>query len=425
MALDCHVGSFNITTGAATTTQDVTDPGFQPLAVIFWWSGDTSSSDAVAGGSHRRGMGFAVSSSDRRCISAMSEDAGASSVTYSIQRIDKCISILADGIGTQDGEADLSTMLATGFRIVIDDQFTAAYRIHYMALGGADLTDAETGIFDESGSTGNRDITSVSFQPDCVLFISSNSPSASSAGNADSGTMIGFATSSSERGVVLGVSNSGSSTMNTRAYSYSGECIARPASNILSIITRVDFVSFLSNGFRLNGLEEGGGSSRTHYLALKGGNYKVGNLLTRTDGNDITESGFGFTPTGVLFLSHCKAESTQDTWDDDDEISIGAASATDERAAIGNIDEDNTANAEVALGQQHDGVYLNIATDDTAEGIMDLKSLDADGLTCVMDDADASAAIVHYLAFGPAAAVGTGVKNPLLMGRNPLIGPIG
>lgn len=425
MAFSTKSGSFNIGTGAATTTVAVTGVGFQPTAIVFWWNGDTSSTDTVGGGDHRRGMGFVTSTSDRRSVTTVSEDAQASADTSVGQQIDECIYIFTL-TGSTDGLADLSSMDADGFTLVIDNQFSADYRIHYMALGGADLTNAATGIFTRATSTGNQSITGVGYQPDCLLLMSASIWSDSDSAAVDSRISIGFAVSSSQRGTYIGGSNNGATTMQTVSYCYSGECIAIPNTTLTGIDARADFVSMDADGFTIDWLEAPFGLERIHYLALKGGDYFVGNLLTRTDGNDITESSFGFAPSGALFLSHCKTESTQDTFQDHDEWSMGACSAIDERASAGVLDEDGTANSEVAKGVEHDAVYMNIATDDTLEGVMDIKSLDADGFTCVMDDTDPSAAFVTYLAFGPAVVVGgTGVKNPILMGRNPLIGPIG
>lgn len=423
MALDCHVGSFNISTGGATTTQDITDPGFQPLAVIFWWSGDTGSSDTVVGGDHKRGIGFAVSSSDRRSVTSISEDAQASSDAARRMRTDSCIDIMATA-STNDGLADFSTMLATGFRIVIDDQFSAAFRIHYMALGGTDLTNAECGTFDKINGTGNQ-VVNTGFQGDAIIFAGCRNLGGQFV-DADSDFCVGFAQSSSARGVCFGGSNDNAATMKTRSYGYSGECIIAPHSALDNISDRADFVSFNATpSFTINWSEGGSSGWEQFFLLLKGGNYKVGNLLTRTDTNDISETGFGFVPTGALFMSHCLAESTQDTLQNHDQWSFGGFSATDERASIGSFDEDAVADSVVSRAMEHDEVYLNMDNGDAIEGLMDIKSIDGDGFTCVMDDADPSAAFVTYIAFGPAVAAGTGVKNPLLMGRNPLIGPIG
>lgn len=62
-------------------------------------------------------------------------------------------------------------------------------------------------------------------------------------------------------------------------------------------------------------------------------------------------------------------------------------------------DEDNLADTETATGNYDSAVYINIA-DDAAVGLMDLKSIESDGFTCVMDDTDPSACWVTYLAFG-------------------------
>jgi len=75
MVMDAKQDSFNISTGVATTTQAITGVGFQPKAVVFWWSGNTSATDAVTGQTALRGQGFAVSATDRRCQANYSGEA--------------------------------------------------------------------------------------------------------------------------------------------------------------------------------------------------------------------------------------------------------------------------------------------------------------------------------------------------------------
>lgn len=193
-----------------------------------------------------------------------------------------------------------------------------------------------------------------------------------------------------------------------------------PAANMSSVTSRADFVSFLSNGFRINWAESAT-ARRVHWVALKGGSYIVGNLLTQTDTvTDIAETGFGFQPSGALFVSHGQAESTSDTAQDHDRLSIGAFDSTSSRVAMGTLDEDNLGDSEVTTAHEFDEVYVSISTASAIQGLMDIKSVESDGLTMIMDDADPAQAFVWYMAVGAVAAAGG--WGPLLSGkRNRLV----
>jgi hypothetical protein len=136
----------------------------------------------------------------------------------------------------------------------------------------------------------------------------------------------------------------------------------------------------------------------------------VGNLLTQTDTTTpITVSGLGFEPKAVLLLSHCHAESTQDTLQDDDQWSIGAFTAADARQAMGIADDDAAATTSVSTAVEYDAAYANLNPGaDAVQGLMDVQSVDSDGFTLIMDDADPSQNFVAYLALGEPTAGAAG-----------------
>lgn len=420
MALSSKVGSFNTGVGAAASTVVVTGLGFTPKCILFWWSGRSEAVDTIGRASHYRGFGVAVSATDRRAICSRSADASASSSSQSAHEAAACILSVTSTGPAIDGQIDLQSMDADGFTLVVDDQMPRDLRVHYLALGGDSLTNMESGVFTEPGAIGNQDITALAFQPDCVLLFSAGIAADAPGAAVDSTMMLGAATGPSNRGVWMGGGNNGGGTMQTINYCISSECIALPVANMISTTGRADFVSFLSNGFRVNWTERAL-SRRVHFLALKGGNYRVDNLLSRTDGADIAETGFGFQPTSALFLSHGQAESTSDTIQNNDRLSIGAFSSLTDRGAQATLDEHNLADSEVTTAIEFDEVYANISASSTIDGLMDVKSIDADGFTMVMDDADPSAAFVWYVAFGLAASGSPPLLSANMKGnfRNP------
>ena len=397
MAYSAIVGSFNIDpTKLATETQAITGLGFQPKIVLFWWGGSTATIDTVAGGTINVGFGAAISSTSRFCVQNISIDAGASSDSQFSQNITEIMRAYTD-VTTLDGILDFSSMDADGFTVIYDDAFTQAYRISYLALGGTDLTNVFIGNKITPSSTGNYSTTGVGFQPDALIAVMTNSTSTSSTGLA-LWFNLGMATGSSAQGVVYGESGDALATSDTKGYGYNGEVISNRQSTI-----RNSFVSFDADGFTLNALEASA-QRYFNFICLKGGQYSAGDITTRTDGNDIAET-VGFTPVALLFASANRALSTQDTLTDHNSISIGAGTSTTNRACAAIWDQDALADTETAFANYDTAVYANVA-DDAIAGLMDIKSIDASGFTCVMDDTDPTACWVTYLAIGAVVAAG-------------------
>jgi len=394
------VGAFNIGTGSVGTTVPVT-VGFQPKVVLFWWSGRTTSTDSAGTATHQRGFGVAVTTTDRRAICSVSPDNVGTSDTETGHRADAAICSLTTP-GVIDGLADLSSMDANGFTLIIDDAFATDLRIHYLALGGTSLTNAATGMFTESATTGNQDITTVGFQPDAVILLSSMIDADPPGTNTDSRMMVGLAAGAGNPNDVVwaGDADSSQTTMQTISYHRAGESIALFSVGATSTTGRGEVDAWRADGFSLNWNEATADGRRIHYLALKGGSYLVGDLLTLATTGTIAESGFGFSPKASLFLSHNKAQSTADLAQDHDELSVGAFSSTTDRGAQCVIDEDAVAPSDVGTAVEHDEVYCNLSTATAIEGLMGIQSVDSGGFTLVMDDPDPVASFVGYIAFG-------------------------
>lgn len=387
MAYFTKVGSFNIDiTKTAGQTQSVTGLGFQPKIVFFWWSGSEETSDSVGSKDIYPGFGAATSSSNRFFSTGCSLDNLGTSSAYRIGDMTACI--YRETIGT-DEAADFSSMDTNGFTIIIDTQFTIALRVSYLALGGSDLTNVYIGGTTTPTGTGDFPVTSVGFKPDAIIL---SAPSQTSEIEATFFQLIlGMATSSSNQGNIYGQSDDSQATSNTSGYGYNGECFSSGG------LLRASFVSFDNDGFTLNFLAATT-ARYMYYACLKGGQYSVGDITTRTDGNDISEV-VGFSPVAILFGSSNRALSTQGARTDHNRMSIGAATSTNNREVQAISDEDALDTTEVACANYSSAVYAYVK-DDTTIGLMDIKSIDSTGFTAVMDDADPSPCWVMYLAIG-------------------------
>jgi hypothetical protein len=352
-------------------------------------------------------MGFATGAADRRCVFTQSQDAAADSVVDEGHRADACIAVM-DTAGAVVGIGDFNTMLSNGFQVIIDDQFPSAIRVSYLAVGGSDITNVETGSFQAPTAAGNQDVTVAFGQPDTTLFLGSWIQAAPPSTGAGQSVSFGAAVSSAQRGVVETVEEDAQMAADNADYGYSGEVVAiSNVSNAGAIVHRADFVQMQSTGFRVNWLEvHGTNQAYVHFLAIKGGSWRVDNLLTQTDtSTDIVESGFGFQPAFALFASACRALSTQDTPSSHIQWSVGAFDSISSRVAQCVYGQDAALAMVNGFGVEHDEVYLNVSpSTEATQGLMDVKSVESGGFTCIMDDADPSQSWVMYWSGGAAPA---------------------
>lgn len=404
MALDAYVGSFNIRTNKGQ--QAITGVGFTPKVIIFWWNRREEDSNAVGSSHAIWSMGWTAGVGAERAVGANSEDAQAASDTRSFRSTAGFYRVQNPGSGTIIGLAELVSFDGDGFTLELTDN-TIGLRIGFLALAGTDITDVAVGSVTLDG-TGAEVVTDPGFEPDFLLI--------GGAGDADGddsgpGFSYGMATGPDNQFVIAGLPRNGQADSDTGSYGYSGEvCAMLDEGNTSAIANRAEFTQFTADGFDLDVLEAG--ETRWYeYLVIQGAVFSVGDLLTRTDGNDIVVSGLPVDPIAAMFLSHCLPENTQDTPVADINVSMGAASALDERVAHCSSDQDGLATTECASAIQFDSVLAKL---DLADGIaaeMDLDSFDSGGFTTVMDVVEPSAAsFVGYVAIGPAADAGQTVN---------------
>jgi len=403
-----HVAAFN--TGTTTSTVDVVI-GFQAKAMILWFSDRSETVDSVGGGNHHRGMGFGTSTTDRRAICSVSDDGAGTMATDSGHRDDAILCSQTIATGAIDGLLDISAIDADSVTFVPDDAFPADYRVHALFLGGTGLTNAATGMFNEPSATGDQNIVVTgSFQPEAVFLMSAMINADPFGIAVDSSTMFGFAAGAGNPTDVIwsGGSEDATGTSQTMTYARTGESIALYAAAIpatpdaTSVDARAEVDAWNSDGFSLN-WNERASTRRIHYLALDGLAAVVGDFTTSmTPLTDIVESGFGFSPSGAMFISAANPVDSADTPRNvADEWSMGAFTSTTSRGAQGTRDNDNAASAVVGTILQHDEVYAHTDTADATDALVDIQSVDTDGFTLNQDDGENVAAnYVGYIAFG-------------------------
>ena len=125
-------------------TQTITGIPFQPKAVIFWSAGMTGTSfvegvsSCVGFSDGTDGMSVYATSNDNvgtsDCLTATNFSGGTTAIA------------LVDTTGTNfDGTADLTAFTSDGFDLTWTNSTATTYTIHYMAIGGTDITNVKVG----------------------------------------------------------------------------------------------------------------------------------------------------------------------------------------------------------------------------------------------------------------------------------------
>lgn len=416
MALSTKVGTFLAVDGVAGTTQAITGVGFLPKAIIFWWSGSSSPTDDTQNGQDSRfGMGYAVSATDRGCHGSYIEDNVATTQTEVSIRSDACIVQSSAGGAAPEGLWDLQSMDADGFTIVVDldPPAAASRRISYLAIGGADVSSVKGGNFTKAAATGNQAVTGVGFQPDITFFFATGEAGPLPADN-DFNARYGFgaAISAAKQGVLWSWAEDGNANTNDQRYSRFDECMY--IENNVSAQQRATFVTQDSDGFTVNWLA-GTTAVPILYLCIKGGSWHIGNSATLTSLASIATTGYGFAPKAVMVLSvGATAQQTAGTPASDHCLSVGAGTGAAARVAQSNYEQTALATSDAWFGIEYDEIYSNLSLPGIA-GLMDIQSMDADGVTFVMDDADPTTRVFWYIGMGDSPAGGPPGPNALML----------
>ena len=394
MGLSSKVGSFIIDTSkTAGQTQAITGVGFTPKIVLFFWGGTTSATDTVVG--QNISAGFGATNGSTHCSSTyFSLDGSAASDSSSTQYGSRIL-LIQSAAAVTDGYYNASSMDSDGFTLTVGDQYSLAQRITFLALGGTDITNTYIGAMTTGSSAGvEYDITGVGFQPDVALFTGYAS-STSGAGANNGYLFVGMTSGSSEQGVVSNYIQDAQATTNTSGYGYNGEVISSRIGG-----ERDSFVSFISDGVRLNHIT---GTARVlHFIAIKGGQYHVGEFTTRTGSESATigETGVGFTPSAIFFASANRPHSTQGSYTEHAKLSFGAVSSDYTQQVQANTDEDNLADSRCTVSVNDGYIYQHVSND-AQDAAANLNTLSSDGFSMTMTDFEPSVGSwVTYLAIG-------------------------
>lgn len=165
MALSAFAGSFTKNTG--TGNQSVTGVGFLPKAIIFWTAYATAASTPT---DHvRYSVGFTAGATESFSAGFSSQN-GVTTSNTSTRGAAKALTVVQYGESLLS-ECGLVSFDADGFTVDWTTNGGGAQIIHFLALGGTDITGQKVTTFTSPTSTGFMSVTGIGFQPKLLVFL--------------------------------------------------------------------------------------------------------------------------------------------------------------------------------------------------------------------------------------------------------------
>ena len=395
MTLSTAVGIFTANSG--TGTQAVTGVGFQPAAVLFWWSSHTSVGTTVNG---RFGQGFTDGTNDGAACTAWEDSASTTSNTRERITNAACIT-LVDETGTLLMEAAISSLDSDGFTL----NWTTAggsRKIAYLALGGVS---AYVGSQALTLSSGSQAVTGVGFALDALMMLGVEVATASGT-TLRGGHAFGVATSTSDRMTNShrfrdGGNRDGSSGMSDQQILIYADDSAIPE-------TKWGLTAIGSDGFTLTE-DLAGNSNFTVFLALQGLEIAIGSLVQPASTGTQSVTGLSFGPDVVIFHGADQAAAL-DTW-----VASGAGATrgisdgTTEGASWAFIDQGGSARPADSAWSETKAIISYDNTSGTASLVADadVSALNSDGFTVNWTTVDTTQRRYGWIALGNPNAAGT------------------
>ena len=398
-------GTFNVDVGAIGTKYSETGLGFRPAAVFFRWSGLNAEVDSgPTRATQTAGYGFMLENGKRGSTYWYIQDA-ADPYTASSGISNTAAIVRLVGTGTI-GKADLFSMDADGFQVVIDEVFGASMTIFYLAVSGVEFNAIE---ITEPGSTGSVAYTGAGFRPTFVHILGSGK-TAFDTPSVNAQWCIGAAmdTGAANHGVIAKYEADALGNSDTAVYCFDTECLA--ICNATAVITRASLESLDSDGFHLNWLERS--STRKFIAVVATGRWYVENIAWPADTNPFTESGMTWTPEGLAVFGHGMAKSTQDTVQNPGAANVGGGESIGFGTGIaerylcytrGTSDGVTLASRSLYY-HQVDEIYGNVdgAAAPAVIALGDINSaFSSNAISLVMDDAEIGTTFAWYFAIGP------------------------
>lgn len=277
--------------------QRVEGLGFRPQALVLWWSRQPL---AGAARGNRGGLGFAAASGGQSSVAWVSEDAATPT------RAQRWLE--GDAILGFDSADDRAPALRGRIVSFDEDGFTVGWLIrpsfpwlvNYLALGGDDLTHAAVlGL--AASEFGLQAVTGIGFEPDCLMLVPTGieRPGETAAGVLAS---VGIATRTACASVAFS-SSDGVPVATVRGAQRTDAVVALPVPGTAEFGALGRLISLDSDGFTLDWSLSGSEPRWMVGLALKGGSFRLGAVVSPPQPRRQQAVDVGFRPSGLLVFS--------------------------------------------------------------------------------------------------------------------------
>jgi hypothetical protein len=395
MAIQIKTGSFTKSTAGAPVSQVIAGIGFTPKAIIMWTEGGTVS--GTFHGSRLSAFGISSGAAASQSVAASEKDAVA--VTVSERRhAAKALTIIQYD-ATLLAECDLTSFDANGFTLNWTTNNAVAYIIHYIAIGGSELS-AKVVLWTSPTATGNKAVTGVGFVPDFVLHATGGNAGAPPVNNTIALIALGAMSTAAQWAQNMYAANTLTPSQEHREQ-HTNAAMMMGGATAGTPLSKSAFVSMDADGFTTNFSVVDASARQVISLCLKGGHYAVGAFNKVTGGAPASQvvTGVGFKPMGILLASF------QNT--------AAATNQAHARQGTGAFDNNGGTQASARADQDNVNPSVSKAVDKTSKGFVkvdnntstvdaeaDLTSMDADGFTLSWSTNDAVATEMLYVAIG-------------------------
>lgn len=331
MTLLTEKGTFLSPTG--TGTQEINLTGaFQPKALILWCTSQTTT-DGTYADDALLAYGFSDGTNDA-CISFQVDESG----EFEIYRFDNTNILFMQFASA--GNANLATVNSfdsDGFTLGWTCTFSNQFSIHYIAIGGTDITNVSVvNTTVGNTSTGNHSYTGsgASWTPDFALTMTAADGTTinTTHNSADLSLFcIGAAKSTTEEFVMWGRDET-VGTSDCDMYINNAACLASCSISAGTITFLADFVSFdnaAGGGITVNVTDASESATKPlAFLLIKGGSWDCGTFTGGTVGTQDVTLDTGLDP-ALVFLGgvHTSSNATPVA---NNYIGIGASDGTSE-----------------------------------------------------------------------------------------------
>ena len=338
-----------------------------------------------------------------RSISADSRNAG--TTTAAATRIaDKALTIVkwdVSGTPVVLAEADVTSWDDTNIVLNWTTADNFAYVIHYVAVGGTDLS-AKVLNWTTGTTTGNVAVTGVGFEPTVVFSAHAGYQQTAASGNAARSSFgWGVMDFNGDQWANTFYSRSGLGTSDTQRAQVTDSTLMM-IDQTPAVQKRASFVSMDSDGFTVNFTNStSANNAQVISLALAGLNAKVGAFNKSTAAATASQAitGVNFKPALAMFTS--VQDVTQASAQAHTRFGIGASDGVTEGASAFQA-QNGAGIANVAGIDKTDKVFMKVNNSTPAlDAEADLASFDVDGFTLSWTTNDAVATEILYIAMGP------------------------